>query len=71
MAICDQACENQSYLRVKFEIILNLSNLIILFPNIVATLLKISIVYTKFPNEFNKTYRYCLTHTEKEINMMK
>ena len=28
-------------------------------------------IYTKFPKEFNKTYRYCVIHTEKEIDMMK
>ena len=33
--ICDRACENQSYLHVKFDLILSLSNLITLFPNIV------------------------------------
>ena len=36
------------------------------WPN--STLSKISSYsYTKFPKEFNKTHRYCITHTEKEI----
>ena len=33
--ICDRVCENQSYLHVKFDLILRLPNLITLFPNIV------------------------------------
>ena len=33
--ICDRVCENQSYLHVKFDLILSLSNLITLFSNIV------------------------------------
>ena len=67
--ISDRVCENQSYLHIKFDLILSLSNLITLFPNIV--LYQKFLVYTKFPKEFNKTYRYCITHTEKEIDMIK
>ena len=37
--ICDRVCENQSYLHIKFDLILSLSN-ITLFPNIVRTLSK-------------------------------
>ena len=33
--ICDRVCEKQSYLHIKFDLILSLSNLITLFPNIV------------------------------------
>ena len=33
--ICDRVCKNQSYLHIKFHLILSLSNLITLFPNIV------------------------------------
>ena len=33
--ICDRVCEDQSYLHIKFDLILSLSNLITLFPNIV------------------------------------
>ena len=40
--IYDRVCENQSYLHVKFDLILSLSNLITLFPNICSTLSKIS-----------------------------
>ena len=32
---CDRVCKNQSYLHIKFDLILSLSNLITLFPNIV------------------------------------
>ena len=32
---CDRVCENQSCLHVKFDLILSLSNLTTLFPNIV------------------------------------
>ena len=32
--ICDRACENQSYLHIKFDLILSLSNLITLYPNL-------------------------------------
>ena len=60
----DRVCENQSYLHVKFDLILSLSNLITLFPNIASTLTTISSYTLK---EFNKTYRYCITNTEKEI----
>ena len=36
--ICDRVCENQCYLHVKFDLILSLSNLITLFPNIASTI---------------------------------
>ena len=42
ICICDQVCENQSYLHVKFDLILSVSNLITHFPNIASTLSKIS-----------------------------
>ena len=48
--ICDRVCENQSYLHIKFDLILSLSNLITLFPNIV--LYQKFLVYKKFPKEF-------------------
>ena len=58
IGICDRVWENQSYLHVKFDLILSLSNLITLFPNVVASYLSeiSSYSYTKFPpKEFNKT----------------
>ena len=45
------------------------SNLITLFPNIVFY--QNYIIYTKVPKEFNKAYRYCIMHTEKETDMIK
>ena len=65
IVICDRVYKNQSYLHIKFDLILSLSNLITLFPTIV-----LYIIYIKFPKEFHKTYRYCITHTEKEIDII-
>ena len=58
--ICDRVCENQSYLHIKFDLILSLSNLITLFPNIYSTLSKISSYTQNF-------LRNSIKLTDKEI----
>ena len=40
-----------------------------LFPNII--LYNYQKFHHIFSKEFNKTYRYCITHTEKEMDMIK
>ena len=45
--LCDRLYENQSYLHLKFDLILSLSNLITLFPNIVLYLSKFHHIATQ------------------------
>ena len=34
----------------------------------ISTCINFIILYAEFPKEFNETYRFCIAHTEKEID---